>query len=90
MGSRVYGTASPESDHDYVVVLVNPAQKQDILFGDNINVVLHGVKTFEAALADGGVFAFEAIFAPKEHCLKAPRPPFSALCEEVLKLAPRR
>ena len=42
VGSRVYGTASPDSDHDYVVVLSSPAQKQDLLFGEDINVVLHG------------------------------------------------
>lgn len=77
VGSRVYGTAGPHSDHDYLVVLVDPAQKQDLLFGDQINVVLHGTRTFESALAEGGVFAFEAVFAPAPHILKPARPPFA-------------
>ena len=76
VGSRVYGTAGPNSDHDYLVVLADPGQKQDLLFAEQINVVVHGVKTFEAALADGGVFAYEAVFAPAEHVIKPSRPPF--------------
>lgn len=77
VGSRVYGTAGPGSDHDYLVVMADPAQKQDLLFGEQINIVLHGAKTFQAALDEPSVFAFEGLFTPPEHCLKAPRPPFS-------------
>lgn len=77
VGSRVYGTAGPGSDHDYLVVMVNPGQKQDLLFGKDVNVVVHGARTFQAALEDGGVFAFEAVFAPVEHRLKEARPPLS-------------
>ena len=86
VGSRVYGTAGPGSDHDYLVVLINPGQKQDLLFGKEVNVVVRGVRTFQAALEDGGVFAFEAVFAPSRtvvrlgicHCLPPPSPPRAA------------
>lgn len=77
VGSRVYGTAGPRSDHDYVVVLAAPGQRQDLLFAEGVNVALHGVRTFEAALSDGSVFAFEALFAPPAHRLKEPVPPLS-------------
>jgi hypothetical protein len=77
VGSRVYGTAGPFSDHDYVVVLGSPTQRQDLLFAEGVNVTLHGGKSFEAALDDGSVFAFEALFAPPPHRLKEPAPPFS-------------
>lgn len=90
VGSRVYGTAGPRSDHDYVVVLVNPLQRRDLLFGEGINVTVHGVRSFEAALSDGSVFAFEALFAPGPHRLKEPVPPFKfeldrkKLCESAV------
>jgi hypothetical protein len=90
VGSRVYGTDGPGSDHDYVVVLGNPLQRQDLLFAEGVNVTLHGVKSFEAALCDGSVFAFEALFAPAPHRLKEPVPPFSfeldrkKLCESAV------
>lgn len=83
VGSRVYGTAGPGSDHDYLVVLVNPGQKQDLLFGKDVNVVVHGVRTFQAALEEGGVFAFEAVFAPVEHRLKEARPPFTYRLDRI-------
>jgi hypothetical protein len=76
VGSRVYGTAGPASDEDFVAILSRPGQKQDLAFGDRINVVLHGIETFQAALADQSVFALECLFAPPEHVLKPPRPPF--------------
>lgn len=90
VGSRVYGTAGPRSDHDYVVVLVNPLQRRDLLFGEGINVTVHGVRSFQAALSDGSVFAFEALFAPGPHRLKEPVPPFKfeldwkKLCESAV------
>ncbi len=76
VGSRVYGTAGPTSDHDYLVIVEKVDQKQDLLFGPNINVIVHGAGSFAAALNDGSVLAFEAHFAPAAHRLKEPRPPF--------------
>ncbi len=77
VGSRVYGTAGPGSDNDYLVVLEKPDQKQDLLFGRDVNVIVHGLRSFQSALDDGSVLAFEAVFAPPPHRLKEPRPPFA-------------
>jgi predicted nucleotidyltransferase len=76
VGSRVYGTAGPTSDEDFVVVLSKPGQKQDLAFADGINIVVHGVGTFQQALDDQSVFALEGFFAPSEHVLVAAKPPF--------------
>jgi len=76
VGSRVYGTAGPGSDEDFLVVLGRPGQKQDLAFAPHLNIVIHGVATFEDALADQSVFALECQFAQPAHVLVAPRPPF--------------
>lgn len=74
-GSRVYGTAGPRSDEDFVVVLADAAARQDLLFVGGVNVVVHGTGSFTRALADQSVFACEVLFAPAEHRLKEGRPP---------------
>jgi hypothetical protein len=76
-GSRVYGTASPDSDHDFVAVLAKRDARQDLAWGDNVNVVVHGLDSFRDAIADQSVFALECLFLPPEHRLKDPRPPFA-------------
>lgn len=83
VGSRVYGTAGPTSDHDYLVVLEKRDQKQDLLFGPDINVIVHGLHSFQAALDEGSVLAFEAVFTPPPHRLKEPRPPFSFKLDRI-------
>lgn len=77
VGSRVYGTAGPGSDHDYLVVLERVDQRQDLLFGKDMNVIVHGVRSFQTALDEASVIAFEALFAPPRHRLKEPRTAFS-------------
>jgi len=76
VGSRVYGTAGPTSDEDFLVVLAKPGQKQDLAFADGINIVVHGIGTFQQALDDQSVFALEGFFAPSEHVLVPAKPPF--------------
>ncbi|MDI3281786.1 nucleotidyltransferase domain-containing protein [Polyangium sp. 15x6] len=76
VGSRVYGTAGPGSDEDFLVVLGKPGQRQDLAFAPGLNIVIHGVATFEGALEDQSVFALECQFAPSAHVHVAPRPPF--------------
>lgn len=76
MGSRVYGTAGPTSDDDFLVVLAKPGQKQDLAFAPGVNIVMHGLITFQQALDDQSVFALEGHFVPREHCLVAAKPPF--------------
>lgn len=74
-GSRVYGTAGPASDEDFTVVLADENARQDLLFREGKNFVLHGTGTFRKALSDQSVFALESLFAPPEHRLKEGRPP---------------
>jgi hypothetical protein len=76
VGSRVYGTAGPNSDEDFVIVLSTLGQKQDLAFAEGINIVVHGVNTFQTALDDQSVFALECHFAPSEHVIVLPRPAF--------------
>jgi hypothetical protein len=76
VGSRVYGTAGPGSDEDFVAILSRPDQRQDLAFGAGINVVIHGLTTFQAALDDQSVFALECFFAAPKDVLRAPHPPF--------------
>ena len=75
-GSQVYGTAREGSDQDFLLVLADPNARQDLLWGKNLNVVVHGAGTYAKALEDQSVFALEALFAPEEHRLKEARPPF--------------
>ncbi|MDC0740379.1 nucleotidyltransferase domain-containing protein [Polyangium mundeleinium] len=76
VGSRVYGTAGPGSDEDFLVVLGKSGQRQDLAFAEGLNVVIHGVATFQDALDDQSVFALECHFAQPAHVLVAARPPF--------------
>jgi hypothetical protein len=76
-GSRVYGTATAASDEDFVAVLARRDAKQDLVFRDRINVVVHGLDSFREAIAGQSVFALECLFLPAEHRLVDPKPPFS-------------
>ncbi|WP_394850210.1 nucleotidyltransferase domain-containing protein [Pendulispora brunnea] len=75
-GSHVYGTAREGSDEDFLVVLNDAEARQDLLWGENLNVVVHGAGTYAKALEDQSIFALEGLFAPAEHRLKDARPPF--------------
>lgn len=77
IGSRVYGTAGPDSDEDFFAVLREPDAKQDLLFGPGRNVVVHGSRAFERSLGEQSVFALEGLFAPAEHRLVEFSPPFA-------------
>ncbi len=76
IGSRVYGTARPDSDEDFFAVLRDPDAGHDLLFAPGRNVVVHGARAFEASLRDQSVFALECLFAPAEHRLVEFSPPF--------------
>lgn len=77
VGSRVYGTATPASDHDFLVVLHDRAARQDLLWGPGINVVVHGAGSYAAALESQSIFALEGYFARAADTLKAAAPPFA-------------
>ena len=70
LGSRVYGTSGPTSDHDYVAVHVDPARKQELFFAEGVNVILYSQPQFQEALGEQTMVAIEAFFAPPEHTLR--------------------
>jgi hypothetical protein len=74
IGSRVYGTARPDSDHDYLVIQRGEAVKTDLLFGDEVNIILRGLAPFQQSLREQTMVALEAYFAPPEHTLRPLRP----------------
>lgn len=76
-GSRVYGTATAASDEDFVAVLARRDAKQDLVFRDSVNVVVHGLDSFHEAIAGQSVFALECLFLPPEHRLVDPKPAFA-------------
>src|SRR4051794_16449930 len=85
-GSRVYGTATATSDEDFVAVLARRDARQDLVFGDNVNIVVHGLDSFRDAVAGQSVFALECLFLAPEHRLLDPRPAFAFKLDRV-KLA---
>jgi len=65
-GSRVYGTATPESDYDYIIVA------QNFFDSCNVNIHVYTVEQFRLLLERHDIQALECIFAPamfkiKEH-----------------------
>lgn len=76
-GSRVYGTATPQSDEDFVIVGPGAKMDVDLLFLPNINAGVRSRPSFQKALDDASMMALECHFAPPEHVLRAPSPPFS-------------
>lgn len=75
-GSQVYGTANHQSDNDFVVILSNRKAKQDLIFKDQVDVIVHGIDSFNESLSKHNLFALECLFLPKQFCLKEPRPVF--------------
>jgi hypothetical protein len=75
-GSRVYGTATATSDEDFVAILARRDARQDLVFGDDVNIVVHGLDSFRDAVAEQSVFALECLFLAPEHRLVDPRPAF--------------
>ena len=76
VGSRVYGTASPASDEDFVAVLSRAGARQDLLFAEGINVIVHDRSSFQRALERQSVLVLECFFAPREHRLHETGPVF--------------
>ena len=70
VGSQVYGTATPESDTDFVVVGLE-GKESDLLFGRDYNVTLWSNEKFHRLLDEHNVLAFEVASAPPDHILKS-------------------
>lgn len=67
-GSRVYGTAGHQSDHDYYVIAEGVRDSTEVRSGD-LNFHLHTPSHFQDLLDRHKVGALECIFAPPEHRL---------------------
>lgn len=65
-GSRVYGTARPDSDYDFVVV-ANTEEKE--YNQDNYNIHVLKPETFQQKLHDHDNMAIECHFLPARHVL---------------------
>jgi hypothetical protein len=71
VGSRVYGTSGPDSDHDYVFVGII-ATGRDIVFDYGCSITVFSEDAFRESFANQNVFALEAMFTPEQLRL----PPF--------------
>lgn len=70
-GSQVYGTTTPKSDHDFIVVskeLLTEKEMSDFnQFGDINN---YSVEDFKKLINEHEITALECLFLPKEHVWK--------------------
>ena len=71
VGSRVYGTATPESDHDFVLVLNEATCRNELIHHPNVNVTVRGLLAFNGAIREGNIFTLECVFAPGPAVLKS-------------------
>ena len=71
VGSRVYGTHGPGSDHDFLLILTGTGRR-DLRFGPGLNAVLHDRGSFQRGLDEQSLLALEAWFAPPSHRLLEP------------------
>jgi hypothetical protein len=71
IGSRVYGTSGPGSDHDFLVVRAGEGRR-DLHFSAGCNAIVHDRASFQAALDEASLVALEAWFAPAPHRLIEP------------------
>ena len=71
-GSRVYGTASPESDYDYIIVMDDSVHDQDSLSSSyhNFNATIYGLTSFTEKLNLHKISALECWFLPALKVLK--------------------
>lgn len=68
-GSRVYGNAKGNSDHDFIVVHNSDFPNQEVVYRD-MNVHFYDVKTFQQALDDHEIWALECYFLPKDTIIR--------------------
>ncbi len=63
-GSRVYGTASKDSDEDYIVIVPNSHKTGEEYWKDNVNVHIFNKRDFQEQLNNHKIHALEAYFLP--------------------------
>lgn len=68
-GSRVYGCAKQDSDEDFVVVIEKLDARQDLIFRDDVNIIVHTTESFQDALKNHNMLALECFFADDQYHL---------------------
>lgn len=69
-GSRVFGTASSTSDHDYIIVEEGEVGKEDTLSNNGVDATVYDCKRFRQRIEDHEVSVLECLSLPTEHILK--------------------
>ena len=64
IGSQVYGTATKESDHDYLTIL--SSGKNNIIFGNKLSAIVKSYEEFQKNVSDHQPLALECLFLPPE------------------------
>ncbi len=64
IGSRVYGTFNDESDYDFISIT---DMKPDLIFGDKVNIINYNMESFQKALNEQSVIAYEACCSPNKY-----------------------
>lgn len=72
-GSRVYGTHSEKSDHDFIIVVNDDSHDRDSLESSyhNFNATIYSKNSFREKLIEHKISALECYFLPKEKLLKS-------------------
>lgn len=72
-GSRVYGTATEKSDHDFVVVLKNVETESDRIDSQDhpISITIYSKEGFQEKVNLHKIGALECIFCPQNKILKS-------------------
>ena len=69
-GSRVFGTASVTSDHDYIIVEDGEVGKEDTLSHNGIDATVYDCKRFRQRIEDHEISVLECLLLTQEHILK--------------------
>lgn len=66
-GSRVYGTATEESDYDFIAIDEGSWEKKEFVI-NNINITRYGINSFKDTLFQNEISALETWFLPVSLC----------------------
>lgn len=69
-GSRVFGTAGPKSDYDYIIVEDGELGREDTLSNGGVDATIYDCKRFRQRIEDHEVSVLECLCLPGEHILK--------------------
>ncbi len=67
-GSRVYGTASEKSDHDFIIIISSSSKGNYFqIIDDDINITIYDLPNFIVRLNNHDIDALECLFLSDEH-----------------------